>query len=102
VFALASDTEGLSCSVLEAMAAGLPSVVTEVGGNSELVSDGESGFLAPPGDADVLRERLAVLLGDAPLRARLGEAARTRASTCFSMAANLQRYLQLYRGERGE
>ncbi|HEX5514511.1 MAG TPA: glycosyltransferase [Gammaproteobacteria bacterium] len=96
LFALASDTEGLSCSVLEAMSAGLPAVVTAVGGNPELVIDGLTGFLVEPGDDQGLREHLQTLALDTALRQQLGRAARQRAAALFSLDLMLEGYLRLY------
>jgi len=72
VFVLNSRYEGLPHAVLEAFAAGIPVVATAVGGTPELVRDGESGVLVPPGDAKRLREAIQTLLDDAALRERLG------------------------------
>lgn len=96
IFALASATEGLSCSVLEAMSAGLPIVVTRVGGNPELVVDGESGFLVEPGDADALGERLQRLVDSSELRQELGRRALQRARSAFSPETMIDNYLRLY------
>lgn len=96
LFALASDTEGLSCSVLEAMSAGLPAVVTAVGGNPELVVDGLTGLLVEPGDEEGLRERLQTLALDTTLRQQLGRTARQRAAALFSLDVMLEGYRRLY------
>src|SRR5207253_8083176 len=66
---LCSSAEGLSNALMEAMAARLPIVATRVGGNPELVHDGENGFLVPYGEADALAGALTALLG-APQNAR--------------------------------
>lgn len=71
-FALASRTEGLSCSIVEAMAAGLPVVATDVGGNPELVQDGYSGYLVPFGDSASLADRLQSLIDDETKRKIFG------------------------------
>lgn len=96
LFALTSDTEGLSCSILEAMSAGLPTVATAVGGNPELIIDGETGFLIAPGDEEALYLRLQTLARDPALRQQFGQAARQRATTLFSLDAMLEGYLRLY------
>ena len=57
VFVLPSIIEGLSYSILEAMASSLPVVATDVGGNSELIVDGESGILIPPRRPDILADK---------------------------------------------
>jgi glycosyltransferase involved in cell wall biosynthesis len=76
---LASDYEGCPLSVIEAMAAGVPVVGTAVGGLSELVADGVTGHLVPPGDADALGRALETVLADSAAARRLGEAGRERA-----------------------
>jgi len=96
LFVLASDTEGLSCSLLEAMAAGLPAVATRVGGNPELVVDGATGILVPPGEVDALRAALSRLASDAPLRGQMGARAAERAREGFSFDAMTARYEALY------
>jgi glycosyltransferase involved in cell wall biosynthesis len=68
VFALSSRNEGLPISLLEAMAAGVPSVATSVGGVPEVVTDGHDGLLAPAGDAAVLADAISRLLGAPDLR----------------------------------
>jgi len=84
LFVLASWREGLPVSLLEAMAAALPAVVTAVGGNDEVVVNGETGFLVPPGDAVQLADRIGQLLDAPALRERMGRAARGRVETVFS------------------
>lgn len=96
VFALASDTEGLSCSILESMAAGIPAVVTDVGGNRELIRDGETGCLVPRGDADALRKALLLLLDKPEQRRQMGRAAKQRARALFSLDAMTAAYSRLY------
>ncbi|MDP8911934.1 MAG: glycosyltransferase, partial [Actinomycetota bacterium] len=71
----------------EAMAHGRPVVASAVGGFLDLVVDGETGILVPPGDVPALRAALERLLRDGALRARLGAAARERARTAFSWRA---------------
>jgi glycosyltransferase involved in cell wall biosynthesis len=83
VFALASEREGLPLALVEAMAAGLPVVVSRVGGMPEAIG-GEAGLLFEPGDVDGLAQRLTACLTDANLRQRLGAAARQRAGKSFS------------------
>ncbi len=82
-----SLTEGLPNAVLEAMTAGRAVVASRVGGVPELVVDGETGLLVPPGDAPALARALGTLLGDPARRARLGAAAAARARSTFSMEA---------------
>jgi glycosyltransferase involved in cell wall biosynthesis len=84
VVACPSRREGFGVACLEAMAAGRPVVASSVGGLRDLVVDGETGLLVPPGDVAALRAALEQLLGDAGLRARLGGAARERVLAEFT------------------
>lgn len=81
---LASDYEGCPLSVLEAMAAGVPVVATSVGGIPELVVDGETGVLTPPGDAEGLATALRDVLSSPGRAQLLGENGRARARRLFS------------------
>jgi glycosyltransferase involved in cell wall biosynthesis len=74
-------------------------VASEVGGVSELVLDGETGLLVPPGDVPALTRALAWLLEDRARRQRLGDAARARAMRDFSLDAFRQAHLELYSRE---
>src|SRR5205085_7303145 len=76
VFVLCTHFEGLPLVILEAMARGLPVVATAVDGIPEIVLEGRTGLLHPRGDAETLAARLAALLGDGALAARLGGAGR--------------------------
>jgi glycosyltransferase involved in cell wall biosynthesis len=78
VVALPSSAEGLPLAVLEAMATGCAVVATPVGGVPEVVSDGETGLLVPPGDVDALTSALSFLVASPEHRARLSAAARKR------------------------
>ncbi len=78
VFVLTSIKEGCSNVILESMAAGRPVVATSVGGNPELIAEGETGFLLPVGDAEGIARRVLDLLGDEELRRRMGRAGRER------------------------
>jgi len=84
IFVLTSDVEGLPNAVMEAMALGLPSVCTDVGGCRELIDDGVEGYLVPPRDVVLMTDRILRLAGDGDLRARLGTAARRRALRNFA------------------
>ena len=95
-FALASLSEGSPNALLEAMASGLASVATAVGGVPELVEDGVSGVLVPAGDPAALAEAILALRADPERAARLGRAARARAGR-MPLEAVAQRYVELYR-----
>lgn len=84
VFVLSSRWEGMPLAVIEAMMSGLPVVATDVGGVSEAVVDGETGFLVPPGNSDALAVALDRLLADPALRRRMGDAGRRRALEHFT------------------
>ena len=73
VYVLPSFHEGMPVSALEAMAAGLPLVCSEIRGNVDIVKDGDNGFLFPPSDTDTLAQKLVLLLDDSPLRTCMGE-----------------------------
>lgn len=96
VFALTSRSEGMSNTVLEAMAAGLPVLATRVGGNPELVDEGVTGELVPPQQPDALADALLVLGHDPGRRRRMGAAARARVEQKFSLSGMLRRYERLY------
>lgn len=85
VFTLSSNTECFPISVLEAMACARPVVCTDVGGISEVVEDGVSGYLVPPQDPAQLAARLKELLSNPALALRMGQAARLRIEAEFSL-----------------
>lgn len=93
---LTSDSEGLSNSLLEYMAAGRPVVATDVGGASEAVVEGETGYLVPRGDHTVLASHILRLLADPDQAWRLGEAGKARAANMFSESALLANVVSLY------
>lgn len=94
---MSSFTEGLPVALLEMGAAGVPSVATAVGGIPEVIDDGVSGALVPPGDAKTLARRILALLDNDSQRIAMGRAARDRARRDFSFEAMSQRYLDLFR-----
>lgn len=96
VFVLPSINEGISNTILEAMASGLPVVAGRVGGNGELVEDGSSGILYDARRPGELSEALLRYVDDPDLRARHGGAARARAVREFSMDAMVRRYVEIY------
>ena len=95
---LASHEEGFSNAIIEAMAAGLPLVVSDVGGNAEAVMDGVTGLVVPPRDPASLSSAIRRLVTDPQLRARMGAAGRDRVATRFTLDACVDRYETLYRG----
>jgi glycosyltransferase involved in cell wall biosynthesis len=98
VFVLSSDWEGMSNALLEAMAAHLPVVATATGGTPDVVVDGETGFLVPPGDPPALARALGRLLADPGLRDRMGQAGRHRISESFSIDQMVELIESLYEG----
>jgi glycosyltransferase involved in cell wall biosynthesis len=93
--------EGYGVVCAEAMAHGRPVVASAVGGLKDLVVDGETGLLVPPGDPAALRAALERLLADGDLRARLGAAARERAREHLSWAKATESTLAAYRDVLG-
>lgn len=96
IFLLPSRSEGMSNALLEAMATGLACVASRIGGNSDLLEQGATGLLVPPGDAAALTEALAALLEDPGLRDRLGRAARAVAAELYAMDRVVRMYADLY------
>lgn len=97
VFVLPSHSEGLSIALLEACRAALPIVATDVGGNAEVVDDGQTGLLVPASNAAALQEALQRLLGDASLRTQLGNAAEAWVREHGSIEAMRDRHDCFYR-----
>jgi len=89
-------SELLGLTLLEAMASGTPVVASRVGGVPEIVEDGVTGFLVPPGDVEALRDRLAYLLAHPRQAARLGAAAREHVLARFTWQACAERCLAAY------
>lgn len=98
VFVLPSLAEGISNTILEAMATALPVVATDVGGNSELVAQDHTGRLVTRGDADALAAALAGYVEDADSRQAHGAAGRSRVVTEFSLDTMVRRYANIYDG----
>jgi glycosyltransferase involved in cell wall biosynthesis len=84
-FVLTSNTEGLPLSVLEAMACGLPCIVTNVGGNAEAVRHEESGIVVPPGSPEEVARAIIFLIQQPRQRASMAEAARSRVRQFFDI-----------------
>jgi glycosyltransferase involved in cell wall biosynthesis len=95
-FVLSSDEEGLGIVILEAMASGLPAVSTDCGGPSMMVTEGETGFLVPAGDVNLLSAAMGRLVDDRERCARMGEAARRSVEGRFSSAAAGKVFIDAY------
>lgn len=96
VFVLPSYNEGMSVALLEAMAAGLPVIVTPTGGTAELVEPGVNGFIFEWGDMDALTRQVRFLAQDRSLVRRMGAASRARAAR-FTWQAAGDRYLDMFK-----
>lgn len=96
VFVLPSRAEGISNTILEAMASGLPVVATDVGGNAELVVAGQTGALVPAENPDAMAQALLRYTSDAALRQKHGASGRQRVEQNFSIDNMVTRYTQLY------
>jgi len=93
---LPTANEGFSNSVLEKMAAGLPLIVSDVGGNAEAVLDGENGLVIPPGDAAALRRALVLLHADPARRQEMGRRSRQLAEDRFGLQRMCREHAALY------
>jgi len=96
-FVLPSVNEGTPVSAIEALASGTPVVATRVGGVPDVVRDGVDGFLVEPGELETAADRLATLAADPALRARFGEAGRSRVLERYSVARLVDDVDRLYR-----
>jgi sugar transferase (PEP-CTERM/EpsH1 system associated) len=95
-FVLSSVSEGVSIALLEAMASGLPTVATDVGGNREVVVSGETGYLVPSRAHDVLAAVMLRIQSDDASLERMGRAARRRVGEHFNLRKVVQEYERLY------
>jgi glycosyltransferase involved in cell wall biosynthesis len=98
LFVLPSVEEGISLTLLEAMARGLPVVATRIGGNPEVVADGETGLIVPASDPDVMAGAVLRLLGDAEAGRRMGRAGRQRVEAHFDVRRMVADYEAAYAG----
>lgn len=96
IFVLPSLAEGISNTILEAMATGLPVIATNVGGNPELVTDGSTGALIPPADPEAMAQSMLRYLSDSALAERHSNAAKRKIDARFSMEAMVGAYMQVY------
>jgi glycosyltransferase involved in cell wall biosynthesis len=102
VFVLPSLSEGLSMALLEAMAAGKPVVATKVGGNSEIVLDGDTGFLIDSESPESISDRVVQVLRDKVQAVGMGDRGRRRVHDKFSFRAMVDRYQSFYEQATGE
>jgi sugar transferase (PEP-CTERM/EpsH1 system associated) len=103
IYVLPSFNEGMNLTLLEAMSSGLPVVVTNVGGNVEMVEEGVTGYLVPSNDIAALSERLRQLTDAPESRARMGRQGREHILRLFDQQVMMDQYLSLYRAvEAGE
>ena len=93
---LCSHEEGFSNAVLEGMAAGLPMIVTDVGGNAEAVVDGVCGYVVPPRSPQAFASALVSVVHDRAARERMGHAARQRVEAHFTLDRCVDEYEALY------
>jgi glycosyltransferase involved in cell wall biosynthesis len=96
IFVLPSRAEGMSNALLEALAAGLPSIATRIGGNVDLIEDGVNGLLVPPENPEALANATLLLLDNQPLRETLAQAAADTAHQHYGIDSVAGRYVDLY------
>ncbi len=97
IFVFPTLDEALGMSAVEAQACGLPAVASRTGGVPDIIEDGVTGILVPPGESRPLAESLRALLSDPELRHRFAVAARTRAEQRFALQTSVARYVELFR-----
>jgi glycosyltransferase involved in cell wall biosynthesis len=96
VFVMPSMSEGFGVGLLEASAVGVPVIASRVGGTSEVVLDGVTGYLVPPGDLQVLAERIAHLIRNRQLRIQMGQAGREFVRSHYRWEDSMARMESLY------
>lgn len=97
VFALISNWEGFPCSTLEAMRAGMPTIVSDVGGSAEAVEQGQTGYAIPKGNIERLRAVLKELVENPTKRKEMGVAARNRFEELYTFSHMYNKTLAVYR-----
>lgn len=102
VSVLTSLSEGLSITMLESMSFGIPVVATRVGGNPELVQDGETGFLVPPADPESFARAVIQILTDESLREKMGRQGRMLVESEFSIERVAGQYQRVYKEVLGD
>jgi len=96
LFLQCSETEGLSMAIIEALHAGLPCIVSKVGGNPELVRSGENGFLFEAGNVDALVQNLRALAAEPRLLVEFGMRSKELAARQFTAESCASSYLDVY------
>ena len=96
IFTLTSFSEGTSMALLEAMACGIPAIVTDVGGNPEIVEDQKTGWVVPSNDLNGLKSALKDAISNPEKRIAMGKAAKKRYKTQFTFEIMLKSYQKLY------
>ena len=96
IFVLPSIGEGISNTILEAMATGLPIIATNVGGNPELVEDGVNGYLVPPGNPEKLAKYIIKLTESSDTRSLLGKASLDKVTEQFNWDSTVEKYINVY------
>jgi glycosyltransferase involved in cell wall biosynthesis len=96
IFSLTSPSEGFACALLEAMSVGLPSVVSAIPANLQLIDEGVHGLTVPFDSEEAIAEAFVKLFRDAALRQRMGNAAHLRAVENYSTAEVIERYEALF------
>ena len=96
-FVLASEFEGMSNSLMEAMSLGIPCVVSDIAANLELVAHEQTGLVFPPGKSPDLTKSLVRLLQNPDMSKQLGEAGRHLIRECHSVDLMVQKHMELYR-----
>jgi glycosyltransferase involved in cell wall biosynthesis len=96
IFLMTSISEGTPLVILEAMAMEIPVIAPNVGGISEQISNGETGFIVPPNDIDATLASLQVLVNSPDLRREMGKMGRERVSSLFSLEKCVQMHQDLY------
>lgn len=96
IFILPSRSEGLSCSIIEAMCSGLPCIASDVGGNSELIINNESGYLFDVDDQRAFAQACQALISNPDKRNQMGACAKSRADETFNLHTMTNEYITLY------
>jgi len=96
VFVQTSLWEGLSLSIMEAMASGKPVIITNIKGNNELVVDGRTGFLVAPNDYDELANRIVAVLKNKKLANNLGTSGRLRIKQNYNIQSYVEKIENIY------